>query len=391
MSNMPLDESKLPFAITTKDTQPREKILKLGRKITDRVPAKLKGVTADDPEYWGLAGMVTDEMADVALKMKVRRGYTFQELLKLTGLSASALQHLLEEMSLIGLLEYNWEDLEPKNPNPNHEKRWFLPRFVPGSAEFFNMNLENIEAHPEVTAFFERMTFMPLEKITPMVPPGGAGIGMHVIPVEKAIEAEQTAIPIERISHWLDKYEGKYAASPCSCRLSRAKMGEGCGDDPMDWCIAVGDMADYVVQTQKGGRYISKEEALAIFKKAEELGFVHQITNIDGEKKIFAICNCDVKVCNALRTSQLFNTPNMSRSAYIAHVDTEKCVACGKCVEVCPAGAAKLGQKLCTKSGPVQYPKRELPDGSKWGQDKWSPNYKDDNQINCYDTGTSPL
>ena len=51
MSNMPLDESKLPFAITTKDTQPREKILKLGRKITDRVPAKLGGVTPNDPEY----------------------------------------------------------------------------------------------------------------------------------------------------------------------------------------------------------------------------------------------------------------------------------------------------------------------------------------------------
>ena len=390
MSNMPLDESKLPFAITTKDPQPREKILKLGRKITDRVPAKLKGVTADDPEYWGLAGMVTDEMADVALKMKVRRGYTFQELLKLTGLSASALQHLLEEMSLIGLLEYNWEDLEPKNPNPNHEKRWFLPRFVPGSAEFFNMNLENIEAHPEVTAFFERMTFLPLEKITPMVPPGGAGIGMHVIPVEKAIEAEQTAIPIERISHWLDKYEGKYAASPCSCRLSRAKMGEGCGDDPMDWCIAVGDMADYVVQTQKGGRYISKEEALAIFKKAEELGFVHQITNIDGEKKIFAICNCDVKVCNALRTSQLFNTPNMSRSAYVAKVESGNCVACGRCVEVCPAGAVKLGQKLCKSSGPVEYPRHELPDDTPWGPDKWDIDYRDKNRINCYPTGTAP-
>ena len=390
MSNMPLDESKLPFAITTKDTQPREKILKLGRKITDRVPAKLGGVTPNDPEYWGLAGMVTDEMADVALKMKVRRGYTFQELLKLTGLGAAELQKLLEEMSLIGLLEYNWEDLEPKNPNPNHEKRWFLPRFVPGSAEFFNMNLDNIEAHPEVTAFFERMTFMPLEKITPMVPPGGAGIGMHVIPVEKAIEAEQTAIPIERISHWLDKYEGKYAASPCSCRLSRAKMGEGCGDDPMDWCIAVGDMADYVVQTQKGGRYISKEEALAIFKKAEELGFVHQITNIDGEKKIFAICNCDVKVCNALRTSQLFNTPNMSRSAYVAKVEPGNCVACGRCVEVCPAGAVKLGQKLCKSSGPVESPRHELPDDTPWGPDKWDIDYRDKNRINCYPTGTAP-
>ena len=80
---------------------------------------------------------------------------------------------------------------------------------------------------------------------------------------------------------------------------------------------------------------------------------MHQITNIDGENKIFAICNCNVNVCNALRTSQLFNTPNMSRSAYVATCrKPENCVACGRCVEYCPAGAVKLGQKLCTEGRP---------------------------------------
>ena len=74
-------------------------------------------------------------------------------------------------------------------------------------------------------------------------------------------------------------------------------------------------MADYVVETNKGGRYITREEVYEILEQAEENGFVHQITNIDGENKIFAICNCNVNVCYALRTSQLFNTPNMSRSA----------------------------------------------------------------------------
>ena len=223
-----------------------------------------------------------------------------------------------------------------------------------------------------------------------MVPPGGAGIGMHVIPVEKAIEMENQSIDIEHISHWLKKYEGKYAASPCSCRLSRQTYEEGCADDPEDWCIAVGDMADYVVETQKGGRYITYEEVLDILKKAEDNGFVHQITNIDGKNKIFAICNCNVNVCYALRTSQLFNTPNMSRSAYVAHVKTENCVACGRCVEYCPAGAVKLGQKLCTKDGPIEYPKHELPDAVKWGPEKWDEDYRDNNRINCYDTGTAP-
>ena len=214
---------------------------------------------------------------------------------------------------------------------------------------------------------------------------------MHVIPVEKAIEMENESIDLEHISYWLDKYEGQYASSPCSCRRSRLTHDEGCADDPEGWCIAVGDMADYVVETQKDGRYITKEEALDIFKQAEENGFVHQITNIDGKNKIFAICNCNVNVCYALRTSQLFNTPNMSRSAYIANVEKDKCVACGKCVESCPAGAVKLGQKLCDKEGcDITYPRIPLPKDQPWGEHMWSHNYRDTNRINCYDTGTAP-
>ena len=382
----PLEQEKLPFTIPVVE-EPRPKIAKLVAMITDRVPAKLKGVKGNDPEYWGLADLISDEMADVALKMGVRKPKTIGQLMKLTKLEREPLQKLLDDMAWVGLIEYNWENLDGKNPD--HEKRYVLPQFVPGSAEFFNMRRSQMDEHPQVAAFFERMTFLPLEKITPMVPPGGAGIGMHVIPVEKAIETENEAVGLEKISYWLHKYEGKYAKSMCSCRASRQYLNEGCGDDPESWCIAVGDMATYIVETGRG-EYITYDEAMAIFKKAEDNGFVHQITNIDGEQKIFGICNCNVNVCNALRTSQLFNTPNMSRSAYVARVETDQCVACGRCVEYCPAGAVKLGQKLCTKSGPVEYPRQELPDAVKWGPEKWAVDYRDKNRVNCYDTGTAP-
>ena len=382
-TNFPLDESKLSFKIP-RDEHPRENLLKLGSMITNRIGLK---ATVDDPEYWGLASVMTDEMVEVALKMGVRKPKTTEQLMKLTKMEREPLEKLLTEMAWLGIVEYNWENLDGKNPN--HEKRWILPLFVPGSAEFLNMRQSQIDEHPEAAAFFERMTFLPLEKITPMVPPGGSGIGMHVIPVEKAIESENEAIGLEKISYWLDKYEDKYAKSMCSCRASRQKLGEGCGDDPENWCIAVGDMADYVVETQRG-EYITKEEALDIFRRAEENGFVHQITNIDGEQKIFAICNCNVNICNALRTSQLFNTPNMSRSAYVAKVESENCVACGRCVEGCPAGAVKLGQKLCTKDGPITYPRQELPDDHEWGPEKWAVDYRDRNRVNCYETGTAP-
>ena len=364
----------------------REPVAKLAKMITDRAPVVLgiEKITKESPEYIGLSALCTDEMAEIALKMGKRKPRTLEDMVKITGKDKTYLEDMLQKLAVNGVIEYNWE-------NPRNEKQYVLPMFVPGSAEFANMNEDILREHPEMGRFFERMSRVPLEKITHMVPPGGAGIGMHVIPVEKAIQMENQSVSVEHISHWLDKYEGKYAASPCSCRRSRKTFDEGCADDPEGWCIAVGDMADYVVETNKGGRYITREEVMDILKVAEENGFVHQITNIDGENKIFAICNCNVNVCYALRTSQLFNTPNMSRSAYVAHVKTENCVACGRCVEYCPAGAVKLGQKLCKKDGSkVEYPKQPLPSQVPWGPHMWTEDYRDKNRINCYDTGTAP-
>ena len=360
-------------------SEERKLILKLGQMITDRIGHK---VTVDDPEYWGLAEVLTDEMAEVCLSMKVRKPMTLEEIAKKSGKDKDRVQKLLDEMSVIGMIEYNWE-------NEDRRKQYVLPMFVPGCAEFMMMNKKQTEEHPVIADFFENMSRLPLEKVTPMVPPGGSGIGMHVIPVEKAIPAHQESASVEHISHWLKKYKDKYAVGACSCRRQQRMRGEGCGEIEGDLCIGVGDMADYLVETGKG-RYIDLDEVMEILERAERNGFVHQITNIDGEDKIFAICNCAPGVCNGLRTSQLFNTPNMSRSAYRAHVEKEKCVACGKCVEVCPVGAAKLGQKLCTKHGEIKYPKALLPDTEKWGRDKWDPDYRDHAKINCYETGTSP-
>ena len=81
----------------------------------------------------------------------------------------------------------------------------------------------------------------------------------------------------------------------------------------------------------------------------------------------------------------------MSASAYRARVKTEDCVACGRCVEYCPAGAVKLGQKLCLKDeSQIEYPKQPLPSERPWGPEMWDEDYRDNNRINCYDTGTAP-
>ncbi len=379
-----------------------EKIAKLGKEITDRAAVLLgqAKITPDAPEYWGINSAlkytaykydqkVSDDVLDLCLTLKKRVPETIEKIAKKNPqFDRPYLEKLLQAVSESGLVEFHWENLDGKNPN--HEKRWVLDMFVPGSAEIMMIQPEHGDLFPETADFFERMAYLPLAGLTQLVAPGGSGIGMHVIPVEKAIPAESQSLDIEHLSHWLKKYEGHIGVSVCSCRKQQRIRNEGSGDIETEWCIGVGDFSDYCRETNHG-RDITYEEAIEILKKAEDRGYVHQITNIDGENKIFGICNCAVGVCNALRTSQLFNTPNLSASAYVAESDGEKCVACGKCVETCPAGAVRLGQKLCTKQGEIQYPRHELPNAKRWPEEKWNKNYKNENGvIQTWPTGTAP-
>lgn len=366
--------------------KPNKYILKWAKMVTDRMLQPINGYS---PDYYGLAAFGTEEMAKIALKMKRRKPKTLDEIARLTKMDKVHLEDVLEEMCYLGIAEFNHE-------NPDGIKRYEIKQFVPGSAEMLNEHEEWFADNPELADMFTQETYLPFQGfgpmgLTQMIPPGGAGVGMHVIPVEKAIEAENTSVDIEHISYWLDKYEGHIAVGPCTCRQERHERGVGCADDPGNWCMGLGDFADYGVQSKKPGHYVSKEEALRILKRAEDNGFVHQTTNIDGEDKIFAICNCDAKICNAIRTSQLFNTPNLSASAYRAHVDPNNCVACGRCVQYCPVGAVKLGQKLHKKDGSeIEYPKMDLPDDHIWLKNRWDPDYRDNEREECYETGTAP-
>ena len=95
----------------------RPLILELGQKITDRLGRK---INENDPEYWGLNEIVTDEMAEVALKMDVRKPVTLPQLVELTGKTPEYLEKIMMDMAIAGLIEYNWE-------NPKREKQYILP------------------------------------------------------------------------------------------------------------------------------------------------------------------------------------------------------------------------------------------------------------------------
>lgn len=376
----------LPETYEIADPEKEKLIRKLVLMISDDITFRsARKLDLTEPDVWLLDRLLNKEEIRFMLSFKKKRvvKLTVEELAERNEMTIEETQAMLDHIAGIGLIEFDRE-------NEKKERQYFVPKWVVGSGEYMMMNGKLLDKHPEVATFFNYASSVPVGKVAHMVPPGGGGLGMHVIPVEKAIEAKNEAVSVEKLSHWLSKYD-KYALDVCSCRRQQEMRGEGTGDNADYWCIAVGDMAEYLVETHKDAYYCSYDDVMAVLKRAEERGYVHQITNLDGKNKIVGICNCAAGVCNALRTSQLFNTPNMSASAYRAHVDTSKCVACGKCVEICPVGAAKLGQKLCRADGSnVIYPKALLPDETKWGPDKWNKNYREDAKINTYETGTSP-
>ncbi|MEE3480549.1 MAG: FAD-dependent oxidoreductase [Lachnospiraceae bacterium] len=367
------------------DPEKKEIVMKLARMCTDNIPRKMPGgMHENHMDFWILDRMLTKEEAKFMLSFKkLRTGYTTTELSKMNHMPIDKTQAMIDHLLWIGILEQNRD-------NPDQHIQYWVPKWVVGNGEYMMEHPTLADDHPEVATMFNFAPQEPLEWAAKMVPPGGAGLGMHVIPVEKAIDPSSRSVDTEHLSHWLDKYD-KFCTMVCACRKAQRIRGEGVGDIEGYMCIGVGDIAEFLVESGKDAHYITREQAKEIIERAERKGYVHEITNVDGPDRIVGICNCSAGSCYALRTSQLFNTPNMSRSAYRAHVTAEKCVACGKCVEVCPAGAAKLGRKLCKADGTKQvYEMHELPDDMPWGEDKWDKDYRDHNKENCYETGTSP-
>ena len=367
------------------DPEKKKLVIKLAKMITDSIPRKFPGgMKENHMDFWILDRLLTKDEVKFMLSFKKRRfGYTTLELAKMNNMTVPEAQKVIDHLVWIGIVEQNRD-------NEDHHIQYWIPKWVVGSGEYMVEHKTLCDDHPEVATMFNLAPQEPLELAAKLIPPGGAGIGMHVIPVEKAIEGEITSASVEHLSHWLEKSD-KFCTMVCACRKAQRFRGEGVGDIEGYMCIGVDDIAEFLVESGKDAHYITREEALDIIMRAERKGYVHQITNLDGKNRIVGICNCSPGSCYGLRTSQLFNTPNMSRSAYRAHVDTEKCVACGKCVEVCPAGAARLGQKLCRADGSkVMYPVHPLPDDHLWGEKDWNYNYRDTNRVNCYDSGTSP-
>ena len=354
----------------------RPKIVKLV-KLVGGISGVMNKIDENAPEYYVLAELITDDQADVAIAAGLRKERTAEYLAKKTGKPLEETRSIALELADIGVFRVNRDK--------NGTDTFYMQIFAPGIMEMMVNKPEQLAVHPVVGKAFEEYTRIRMAAMSPMLPMG-SGL-MRVVPIETAIDGNTRAVPYEKLSYYLDKYD-IYSVSSCSCRASRRVIGQGCGHLEKDMCIQMGKGAEYYIRTGRA-RQVTREEVEQILKKAEENGLLHEIPNIEEIGETAAICNCCACSCFGLRVGLMFGARDAVRSNFVAKIDTEKCVACGQCVENCPGNALKLGQKLCTKTPLAAVPEVKKITEHIWTESDWNVDYRENRQ-DVLDTGTAP-
>ena len=206
------------------DPEKKKLVIKLAKLITDNIPRKLPGgMHENHMDFWILDRLLTKEEVRFMLSFKERRkGRDITWLAFQNDMSIEEAQKVVDHLLWIGILEQNRD-------NEDHSIQYAIPKWVIGSGEYMVEHPTLPDDCPEVATMFNLAPQEPLELAAKLVPPGGAGIGMHVIPVEQAIPNTNQQVSVEHLSHWLNKYD-TFCTMVCACRKAQRIRGEGVGD-----------------------------------------------------------------------------------------------------------------------------------------------------------------
>ena len=353
----------------------RPNILKLATKISLE-SLTYTGITYNDPEYKILEPIISDDMCEVMMHMRLETPRTVGELSQRCKKDLAETQDIMDRLVASGVVRV---------ADKNGEKGYYYPIWVPGIMEGVLSKKEQCEEHPVLAECFEEYARRRSEPVAPLM--GRGMFFMRVMPVMSAIENNSHTASYDEITTLIENAKA-ISVGPCSCRRSRRIMGEGCGHLEEDMCMYLNDNA---INFSKTGEHhlISKEEAYEILKRAEDNGLVHEINQTPGFEESTAICNCCGCSCYSLRIAQMFRRPEPISSNFRAVVNKDNCVACGQCVETCQTNALRLGQKL-TEITPTKIADRSIGvKSSLLKRSEYNVDYRT-NRTDVVETGTSP-
>ncbi|MHA1727842.1 MAG: NADH-quinone oxidoreductase subunit I [Promethearchaeota archaeon] len=170
-----------------------------------------------------------------------------------------------------------------------------------------------------------------------------------IISVNKTIGYNELVLPSRIVETFIEKSNYRFIMDFCICRDANK-----CKNYPIDLgCLFLGEAVLDI--NEELGHLVSKEEAIAHIRRAEELGLVHMIgidrldslwLNVKNGKKLMSICCCCECCCLWKMTPHLAKNLGrkiMKMPGVDVRVNIERCVGCGICTkEICFTDAISI-------------------------------------------------
>ncbi len=247
----------------------------------------------------------------------------------------------------VGVFEYMFMK-ELEDTPENRELAQLFGKIKTESRERLNANYD------AVVSFLEKMP--PIDRTIPFRK--NKATGKEIVIDQELEVGEQKILLAQTVEELVEKFDD-IAVGHCFCRHHKDLLGDPCKQtNDRENCFTFGKSARYTSE-QGFSRMISKEEALKIFKSAEEDGLVHKAyhPNFDIKRDETSICNCCTCCCGQA------GGPTVNATNYISQVNQEICVGCGTCVEHCHTksmimnddGKAENTGDLCIGCGVCAY------------------------------------
>ncbi len=304
-----------------------------GKDEYGRLAAKVDGMPTRAPWNKALEAVLRElySSEEAGLVAKLPYGPSnFERIQRITGLRESDLRRLLEGLCAKGLVMDLWFDGEYK---------YMISPLMVGFFEFSMMRTGPGLSTREWAELFHRYFQGDDSFFAANSGRGDQVFLSRVLPHPESLENFTEVLDYEKAEALVEQAD-KMAVGLCSCRHEKEHTGSKECDTPLDTCASFGFAADYLIRRGMA-REVSRDEMKDNLARSRELGLVLEADNV--RRNITFICQCCGCCCNMLLGLRKYGYTNIVvTSSFIAGIDRNVCISCGKCVESCPVAALEM-------------------------------------------------